>query len=58
MLRRIVVALDGSVLAESALPYAENLARLSGGTLVLVEVVATGETLEVGSPVCVKFVMP
>jgi nucleotide-binding universal stress UspA family protein len=46
MLRRIVVALDGSDLAESALPYAENLARLSGGTLVLVDVVASGETLE------------
>jgi nucleotide-binding universal stress UspA family protein len=36
---RIVVPLDGSELAEQALPAAEELARLSGGPLHLIRVV-------------------
>jgi nucleotide-binding universal stress UspA family protein len=39
MFRRIMVPLDGSSLAERALPVAARLARASGGTLVFVEVV-------------------
>jgi nucleotide-binding universal stress UspA family protein len=46
MLRRILTALDGSPLAESALPLASSLARASGATLVLAQATATGETLE------------
>jgi nucleotide-binding universal stress UspA family protein len=38
MLRRLVVPLDGSELAERALPYAVQLARARGGRLVLVRV--------------------
>lgn len=36
MLNRILVPLDGSTLAESALPVAARLARATGGTLLLV----------------------
>lgn len=39
MIRTILVPLDGSELAEGALPQARRLARLSGATLVLVRVV-------------------
>lgn len=39
MYRRIIVPLDGSVLAESALPEAEKLAKLTGAELVLVRVI-------------------
>lgn len=39
MYRRIVVPLDGSKLAESALPEAEKLANLTGAELVLVRVI-------------------
>ena len=46
MTRRILVALDGSPTAESALPYAESLARLSDATLVLIQVALAGEALE------------
>src|SRR5689334_7083728 len=35
MLRRILVPLDGTPLAEWALPYAAELARAVGGSLVL-----------------------
>jgi len=37
-LRRIVVPLDGSAVAEQALPYAETLARVTGAPLHLVRV--------------------
>lgn len=37
--KRIIVPLDGSKLAESALPEAESLAELSGAELVLLRVV-------------------
>ncbi len=39
MYTRILVPLDGSKLAESALPEAEKLARLTGAALVLVRVI-------------------
>ena len=39
MYQRIVVPLDGSELAEKALPEAEQMARLTGGTVHLVRVV-------------------
>ncbi|MEZ4504405.1 MAG: universal stress protein [Thermomicrobiales bacterium] len=39
MYTRIIVPLDGSLLAESALPEAEKLAKLTGAELVLVRVV-------------------
>ncbi len=39
MYTRIIVPLDGSKLAESALPEAEKLARLTGAELVLARVV-------------------
>ncbi|HWE63752.1 MAG TPA: universal stress protein [Chloroflexota bacterium] len=39
MIKQILVPLDGSVLAERALPYAEQLAQGSGATLHLVRVV-------------------
>src|SRR4051812_4463859 len=44
MYRTIVVALDGSELAERALPYAEMLARAAGGRLVLVRAAAPSRT--------------
>src|SRR5438046_3179128 len=39
MFKQIMVPLDGSALAERALPFAERLARASGATLHLVRVV-------------------
>ena len=39
MYRRIIVPLDGSALAEQALPQAEGLARLTGAPLHLVRVI-------------------
>ncbi len=36
MLKRLLVGLDGSALAESSLPYAETLARASGAVVILV----------------------
>ena len=38
MYKTILVTLDGSKLAESILPHAEELARLFGSTVVLLEV--------------------
>jgi nucleotide-binding universal stress UspA family protein len=61
MLRRILVALDGSALAESALPLASSIARASSATIVLVQAAATGETLEpydVTSPGVYRYVPP
>jgi nucleotide-binding universal stress UspA family protein len=46
MIRRILTALDGSLSAEAALPYAESLARMSGAVLVLVRAAVTGDALE------------
>ncbi len=40
MFTQILVALDGSELAEKALPVAKNLANSSGGTLHLVQAVS------------------
>lgn len=40
MYKRILVPLDGSARAESALPVAARIARASGGTVVLVQAVA------------------
>ena len=42
MFKRILVPLDGSDLAERALPVAALIARASGGSIVLVGVVPTG----------------
>lgn len=39
MFTQIMVPLDGSELAERALPYAERLAALTGGTLHLARVI-------------------
>jgi nucleotide-binding universal stress UspA family protein len=61
MLRQIIAALDGSALAESSLPLAENLARVSGAHLTLVRAVASGETLEVfdeTNPNVLRYVPP
>ena len=41
MFRRILVPLDGSSLAERALPIAAHIARTLNGTIVLVRVVTT-----------------
>lgn len=41
MFRRILIPLDGSARAESALPVAARLARAYGGSLILVEVIET-----------------
>ena len=38
MFKKILVPLDGSVLAEKALPYAQTLAQKFAGTLLLVQV--------------------
>ena len=38
MFKRILVCLDGSALAEEILPYAAEVARLSGSKMVLLEV--------------------
>jgi nucleotide-binding universal stress UspA family protein len=40
MFERVLVCLDGSDLAEEALPYAAEIARRFGSTLVLLEVTA------------------
>ncbi len=47
MFRRILVPLDGSSLAEHALPLAARLAKVSGGTITLLHV--SNITLEYGS---------
>lgn len=39
MYQNILVPLDGSLVAEEAIPYALELRRLSGGTIMLVRVV-------------------
>ena len=41
MLRRILVPLDGTTLAEQALPYATELAKAVGGSVVLVHATET-----------------
>lgn len=54
MFRQIMVPLDGSALAEQALPQAEYLASVSGGTLHLVRVVERPSPVRmhgVGAPV-------
>src|SRR5579871_4343267 len=48
MFRKIVVPLDGSTLAERALPSAEHLARLTGVPLHLVRVVGAPPTWAAG----------
>jgi nucleotide-binding universal stress UspA family protein len=51
MLRRILVPLDGSALAEAALPAARAIARLTGARVTLVQAVEPAETLDdVGDP--------
>lgn len=39
MYQKILIPLDGTLIAEEAIPYALELCRLSGGTLTLVRVV-------------------
>ena len=41
MFRRILVPLDGAARAETAIPVAARLAKASGGTLVLLQVITT-----------------
>lgn len=41
MFQRILVPLDGSVRAERAIPVAAHMARTSGGSVILVQVVST-----------------
>jgi nucleotide-binding universal stress UspA family protein len=48
MMNRILVPLDGSLLAEHALAVAAKLARSTGGTLILVQALAM--PVEYGSP--------
>jgi nucleotide-binding universal stress UspA family protein len=46
MIARILVGLDGSDLAESALPYVEVISRAASADVILLRAVQTGETLE------------
>jgi len=48
MFERIVVPLDGSKLAELALPYAEELAARTGSQITLLGVVATNDAEDYG----------
>jgi nucleotide-binding universal stress UspA family protein len=48
MYDKILVTLDGSSLAESALPHAETMARQFGAALTLLQVVPSPVTLAVG----------
>ena len=41
MFRRILVPLDGAARAEKAIPVAARLAKASGGSLVLLQVIST-----------------
>lgn len=49
MYRRILVPLDGSERAERAIPIAARLARASGGTVMLIEMVRAPVEFEVGA---------
>jgi nucleotide-binding universal stress UspA family protein len=49
MFKRMVVPLDGSIRAEGAIPVAARIARASGGTIILLQVVTI--PLEIGSQV-------
>ncbi len=54
MFDQIMVLLDGSPAAEKALPYAEHLAAMAGGTVHLVRVVelpAAVRSQRIGAPV-------
>jgi nucleotide-binding universal stress UspA family protein len=58
MIQTILVGLDGSDLAERALPYAAALARVTNGILTLVQVVPahpTGPTLQDDNPHLIPF---
>ena len=46
MFTNILVALDGSQLAEKALPVVRNLANSSGGTIHLIQAVSRQPELE------------
>ena len=48
MYEKILITLDGSSLAESALPHAEAIARQFGGELTLLQVVPSPVTIAVG----------
>lgn len=61
MIRRLVIGLDGSTLAEAALPLAEQLARASKVRLVLVRAVPTGTLLapiDEANPNVLRYVAP
>ena len=49
MFTHILVALDGSELAEKALPLARDLANSSGGTIHLIQAVSRQPGLEAAS---------
>jgi hypothetical protein len=46
MFKRMIVPLDGSTRAEGAIPVAARIARASGGTIILLQVVTI--PLEIG----------
>jgi len=46
MFKRILVPLDGSTRAESAVPIAARIARASGGSVILLQVAAIPIELE------------
>ena len=48
MFTKILVALDGSELAERALPVAQNLSRLSGASIHLIQVISRQPEAQAG----------
>lgn len=50
LFKHLLVPLDGSLCAERAVPLAARIARVCEGSLLLLRVVALGDTLEVGIP--------
>jgi nucleotide-binding universal stress UspA family protein len=57
MFKRILVPLDGSSLAEQALPLASRLARTMGGTVLLVRVVGTLQEFGMYTPETTPYVL-
>lgn len=57
MFKRILVPLDGSSLAEQALPLASRLARTTGGTVLLVRVVSALQEFGLYTPETTPYVL-
>lgn len=51
MFKRILIPLDGSILAERAIPHAEKFARIFGSTIVLLRVLEVSSEQENQSPI-------